>query len=1355
MRKKQETVDNTINQGVVSIVTFLKKMSDDNDFMKNSIEDIRGFSEQEFQSIEGIATRLERYLNNTVGLNKKTKSDITNSSDLVKKLSDIESVVKDIYKKIGNKKAKQSEITSKKIDTSNVETLSNSLSGLSSNISRKTNVSLRRFIRLLNHLTSDEMSGKIKMSAASFAMFGKELHQIAGDLDKADKHMKKFIKGLTLFSLLLLSPMFVKSVEVFKSLMAAINPPRTVVRRSNNQATQWKWIFMTIALGIAALTAALIMLDKINWFAAAHLVGFLIAVSIAMFIGTRNIRNLTSIQNVGRNAIVGNNNIKGQKFKFSNNSSLAFQMMFLSIGLSILILAIDAIKEIDWMEAGKLVAFLLAIQTIMVVSALIIGKRGNINGGGMLGFAIGISLLLLAIDAGRELFQDSIVMNGTWDVTKWQISPVWGVVAFILLFATVLSFGAGRGSGGVAAHMLKFALGISILLIAIWAGQDLFRDSIRIPSDILNLSQWQISPVWGIVFFIIAITYAIGFSKAGLGSGGVAGKMIMFALGLSVLIAALVIAERELSGVDSKKFLTDASIITGTMYLLAYFTKFFSKMMKGIKRPQLMKDLGILALIVTVGLLLISGIAVVHKYLDGDPKAIAYGAMTIIGTLYLISLGVVLLTDFINNKKLTPKKIENSMLIILKSEGLFALGVILYAAIAVTQKYLGADSGKILGAIGVIFLTMIVALGLVIGVVYITKSMNKKDILVGMGVIAASIGMVFLMSLVYGLLAYIQRKGADNKKILGATQIMILAIIEVLALVAIIGLVASTGLGAIVIGAGVVFMTAITGVLLIAAAAMWLIMDADIQQEKIDAFKNSLKDLLLVFTEFSIGDIAMMMITSVALIPLVFSVALMAGTLLIIQSLNISEDNIQSFTTSVKNIFGVYTEFSLKQILKMAGTAIATLPLVLSAAAMAGVIAIISQIEYSESTIDLFTASVKKIFKAYSSFSLKEMLKMAGTAEAALPIALTALSMSQVFKNISEVDVSQTQIDRFTSMVIDFVKSFAQTMEETSEDALKKMKKSGSALVAIVDTAKGFVDVLIAIQGGQIGVYKVDERTGQPILSHFEKFDFEAVSIDAGKNLGKLMGDFASSFATNLELSNKEARRAKKASEVLQNLSPVFETISDIISDAEKLKVLTDTTLVNNITTNIDTFITKSGNSLKSLNSLDVKEEKFKLFKDFVSTFSDADKWDKSISAADRFGDSVNKVVKNINGLDLKKAVQFQGIIDSFTNMNNLKNLKEQIKEMTEMLKELNKYNENISESSLNIAKNTEQAAKNEEKTNELVGQLTKSGVTEESLYKIVGQLLTNAMTQIMSDISGNTYDVNVTNKVKVDTKNY
>lgn len=1451
MRKKPETVDNTINQGVISIVTFLKKMSDDTDFLKLSVDEIRDSNRQYLSIIEALKTNLELYFKrNDVGLNKKTKNNIadsdytekltgiketldslangdlitkissiestlreikndlsnknavgptkiTGSKDLVEKLASIENIIQNIYTEV-QKKAKaaaSSKAEATKVDTSNIEALSKSLTQLANTVSRKTNIALRRFIRLLNTLTSKDMAGQVKVSAASFVDLAKQLSAIGTGLEKADKHMKKFMKGLTVFTLFMLSPTFQKGTEAFTKLMDAINKPKTT--NVNKQATQWKWIFFSLALGIGTLVLALMNLENINWGKVLYLVGFLAAVSAAMYFGTRNMRNLTSV--------TGINKVKNkQSLKLNNNNSLAMQMLFLAVGLGVLLLAVDAIRDINWGEAAKLIVFLLAIQTIMVASYLIVGKggRGAKTGYGMLGFALGMAILILAIDAGREVFFGTKPFSE--DPKSW-IGP-WAVVGFIFIMALILGkSGIGRGNGGAAAQMLKFALGFAILLLAIDAGKEVFKKAFK-------EGEWY--GVWGAIGFVLLMTFALGKSGIGHGNGGVAGQMIKFAAGLVILVGALWLLTKLVESSGFWKTAGAVVLLGGTVFGLAFIVKQMSVQLKGVKRKQVYEDLLLLAAVAGLGTVIYAAIAAIQKFLGADNTKILGAVLIIMGTVAGLAYGVYFVNKIIEEKKLTPAKIKKAEKFIIESLGIFALGVIVYAMIAASQKYLSADNAKVLGATQIIMLTLVEMLVLVWGVVQITKKMKDSDITKGMLIVAAAAGLMILASLIYVIIAESQKGGADNKKILGATQIMVLTIVEVLALVLIIGAITSNPFGAAVVGAGMAFMAALVGIVLMAAAALYIIgkseTDADkvqffidsttkilllftnftlpqmlamlgmslvavplvasalimaatlalisvinLEDGKIELFIESSRKIFLMYTQFSLGEMLAMVGTSIASLPLIINSLLVAGLLALISAIKIDPEQVDRFNDATGKIFRTYASFSLKEMLKMAGTAVASLPLVISALAVAGTLHLLGKTQISEQKTELFISAIKKIFKAYSSFSLREMLKMAGTATAAMPIATTALAMSYVLKNLSEVNVSQQEIDKFTTMVVDFVKNFAETMEETSSDALKKMRRSGESLTNIVDMAKGFVDVLIAIGNGKIGKYEVDPVTGQPKLVDFEKFDLDTVSVDAGQKLGKLMADFASAYAGALEMSRKEAKRAGRASEVLAGLSPVFETVANLVSDVEKTKFLSDDTLMTSISKNMQNFVLESKVTLQHINGLDVKEQKFKLFKDLIQTFTQDVKWELAIKNTDRFGESVGTVVKNINGLDLKKAIQMQNIVDSFTKMSNLKGLRDQIKEMTEMLKELNRYNENISESAITTAKQTEEINNNQQATNELVRNLGNGAVTPQDLYNVVNQIVTNMVTEILRGIGANTYDVNVKNKVKIDDKSY
>lgn len=87
-----------------------------------------------------------------------------------------------------------------------------------------------------------------------------------------------------------------------------------------------------------------------------------------------------------------------------------FQGIFgFAMGVAILLLCADAVKEIDWLTAGKLIFFIAAISFAIHAPEMIMSMKGKRFGGrggkmsGMFGFAAGLALIILALAATKEL----------------------------------------------------------------------------------------------------------------------------------------------------------------------------------------------------------------------------------------------------------------------------------------------------------------------------------------------------------------------------------------------------------------------------------------------------------------------------------------------------------------------------------------------------------------------------------------------------------------------------------------------------------------------------------------------------------------------------------------------------------------------------------------------------------------------------------------------------------------------------------------------------------------------------------------------------------------------------------------
>ena len=77
-------------------------------------------------------------------------------------------------------------------------------------------------------------------------------------------------------------------------------------------------------------------------------------------------------------------------------------MIGFALGLGLIVLALDAMSEINWDSAFELLLFMTGIGVILKF----IG--GKTKTSGMLGFALGVGLLLLALDAMSEISWESV-----------------------------------------------------------------------------------------------------------------------------------------------------------------------------------------------------------------------------------------------------------------------------------------------------------------------------------------------------------------------------------------------------------------------------------------------------------------------------------------------------------------------------------------------------------------------------------------------------------------------------------------------------------------------------------------------------------------------------------------------------------------------------------------------------------------------------------------------------------------------------------------------------------------------------------------------------------------------------------
>ena len=266
------------------------------------------------------------------------------------------------------------------------------------------------------------------------------------------------------------------------------------LRRGNN-GTQ----FFMVAAGLSLLVLAIDALTEINWAGAGLLFVFLMGLGAAVLV-------MNKLMGVGTG-----------KSKLGLGGGVKMSGMFgLAAGLAILVLSIDAMSEVSWTDAFKLIFFITAVGLAVALPGLI--SRGHVGAGGGSGltsFAFGVGILVLVVAASSEV--------------DW--SPAWKLVAFV-------------GGIGLAAALfqklvdpetiLKGGAAIGASVAAMGLGMYVFNKATK------NINFQQTLESFALIGIFVVILHAVGSQsnqiiKGSIAIGVLSGAMALSGLGLSVL----------------------------------------------------------------------------------------------------------------------------------------------------------------------------------------------------------------------------------------------------------------------------------------------------------------------------------------------------------------------------------------------------------------------------------------------------------------------------------------------------------------------------------------------------------------------------------------------------------------------------------------------------------------------------------------------------------------------------------------------------------------------------------------------------------------------------------------------------
>lgn len=312
-------------------------------------------------------------------------------------------------------------------------------------------------------------------------------------------------------------------------------------------------------------------------------------------------------------------------------------MIGFGLGMGLLVLALDAVSDIEWKSVFQLIVFIIGIG----LSIKLMGRNSKTSG--MLGYALGIGILIIALDAISEISWESV---------------------FKLVLFTAGIAGAMRLMGPVGAwKMIAFSLSIAALgwvlyKIGTQFNQEVWKNVVFFTLSIAALTGvvWLLGKVAGQVakgilaaIGIALVTYIMGkalqevakikFSMEG---------MLTFLGGTIVIGLVMTLIGALLSGPQFAVFAVGAGavlIIAGVTYLLALALQQISVIEYDVEKFK--------QFAIGVGL-------ITDAYINLDPIAtIAAGVVSLaLLPILLVSLGAIGILRLISYVNFDDKKIE-------------------------------------------------------------------------------------------------------------------------------------------------------------------------------------------------------------------------------------------------------------------------------------------------------------------------------------------------------------------------------------------------------------------------------------------------------------------------------------------------------------------------------------------------------------------------------------------------------------------------------------------------------------------------------------------------------------------------
>lgn len=502
--------------------------------------------------------------------------------------------------------------------------------------------------------------------------------------------------------------------------------------------------------------------------------------------------------------------------------------------------------------------------------------------------------------------------------------------------------------------------------------------------------------------------------------------------------------------------------------------------------------------------------------------------------------------------------------------------------------------------------------------------------------------------------------------------------------------VAGLGIAAALMGnpivlVGAAAMVAVGIGLLGIAGAIAIIARSGIDVDKAKVFTESLGIVTIGIAKL-LPAATVAAVTSVLLVPTLVTSVTLAGIFALLSVINLDVTKAQTFADSIKVMTDGYSNVGIINATKAAIVSVALVPVVITSLGLAGIFALISNINIRTERIVTFGNGINELVKAYDKLGLVTVTKAAAKSVLLMPLTASALSTALLIRLITTLDINQDKLSNNTDSMGMFLDKMVEVFGNVGSK-VKQVKKGVEAVGGLANVIKSLADTVLTVS-------KMEYPENQIVNGKIVTVELRKLSDTDFENVGKGIGKMLNSLIEPLITigSNQETysiggftiqnpfgsgNKVKKGIDALKGIGEIFTPLANVVKSITESGALgpDGQQAVDKIQRVIGSMLTSLSKCLTDISNIKINDTKgiknsinsvisiFKPMGEFVSMLTETGLLSNSNK------DGVEKLKITVTTI----TDTIQSMLEKLTGLNTSKPIDVVVKPLTDMLTEVSK----------------------------------------------------------------------------------